>query len=124
MVGLLFAGVQARLLLASPFLWRPVQVVALDPPGTPMSFAAPTATRGVAKDIGYGDAHAEMLIGDWGRYNMADLLQAIDVATEQGLADASRVASFGLSGGGYLTSWLFNHTDRFRAGISECLVSD
>jgi len=73
---------------------------------------------------GYGDAHAEMLIGDWGRFDMADLLQAVDVAAERGLADASRVASFGLSGGGYMTSWLLTHSDRFRAGISECLVSD
>lgn len=73
---------------------------------------------------GYGDAHAEMLIGDWGRYDMADLLQGVDVAVERGLADGSRVASFGLSGGGYLTSWLLTHSDRFRAGIAECLVSD
>jgi dipeptidyl aminopeptidase/acylaminoacyl peptidase len=73
---------------------------------------------------GYGDAHAEMLIGDWGRYDLADLLQAVDVAVERGLADGSRVASFGLSGGGYLTAWLLTHSDRFRAGIAECLVSD
>jgi dipeptidyl aminopeptidase/acylaminoacyl peptidase len=73
---------------------------------------------------GYGDAHAEMLIGDWGRYELADVLQAVDVAVEQGLADSTRVASFGLSSGGYLTSWLLTHSDRFRAGISECLVSD
>jgi len=46
------------------------------------------------------------------------------VAVEQGLADSTRVASFGLSSGGYLTSWLLTHSDRFRAGISECLVSD
>jgi dipeptidyl aminopeptidase/acylaminoacyl peptidase len=65
-----------------------------------------------------------MLIGDWGRFDLADLLQAVDVAVERGLADGSRVASFGLSGGGYLTSWLLTHSDRFRAGISECLVSD
>lgn len=73
---------------------------------------------------GYGDAHAAMLIGDWGSYDMADLLQGVDVAVERGLADGDRVASFGLSGGGYLTSWLLTHSDRFRAGVAECLVSD
>ena len=73
---------------------------------------------------GYGDAHAETLIGDWGRLDMADVLQGIDVAVERGLADGRRVASFGLSGGGYMTSWLLTHSDRFRAGIAECLVSD
>lgn len=73
---------------------------------------------------GYGDAHARMLIGDWGRFELADLLQGVDVAVERGLADGERVASFGLSGGGYLTSWLLTHSDRFRAGVAECLVSD
>jgi dipeptidyl aminopeptidase/acylaminoacyl peptidase len=73
---------------------------------------------------GYGDAHARMLIGDWGRFDMADLLQGVDVVVERGLADGDRVASFGLSGGGYLTSWLLTHSDRFRAGVAECLVSD
>jgi dipeptidyl aminopeptidase/acylaminoacyl peptidase len=73
---------------------------------------------------GYGDAHARMLIGDWGRFDMADLLQGVEVAVTGGLADGDRVASFGLSGGGYLTSWLLTHSDRFRAGVAECLVSD
>lgn len=73
---------------------------------------------------GYGDDFAAMLIGDWGRFDLSDLLQGVDVAVERGLADGDRVASFGLSGGGYLTSWLLTHSDRFRAGVSECLVSD
>jgi dipeptidyl aminopeptidase/acylaminoacyl peptidase len=81
-------------------------------------------TFGAGDDTGYGDAHAEMLIGDWGRYDLADVLQTVDVAVEQGLADSTRVASFGLSSGGYLTAWLLTHSDRFRAGISECLASD
>jgi dipeptidyl aminopeptidase/acylaminoacyl peptidase len=73
---------------------------------------------------GYGDDFASMLIGDWGRCDLADLLQGVDTAVELGLADTERVASFGLSGGGYLTSWLLTHSDRFRAGVAECLVSD
>jgi dipeptidyl aminopeptidase/acylaminoacyl peptidase len=73
---------------------------------------------------GYGDAHAEMLKSDWGSYDLADVLQAVDVAVERGLADSTRVASFGLSSGGWLTAWLLTHSDRFRAGIAECLVSD
>jgi dipeptidyl aminopeptidase/acylaminoacyl peptidase len=73
---------------------------------------------------GYGDAHAEALVGDLGHYDLADVLQAVDVAVGQGLADSTRVASFGLSSGGYLTSWLLTHSDRFRAGISECPATD
>jgi dipeptidyl aminopeptidase/acylaminoacyl peptidase len=73
---------------------------------------------------GYGDAFSECLLGDWGRLDLEDLLHGVEVAVERGLADTDRVASFGLSGGGYLTGWLLTHSDRFRAGIAECPVSD
>lgn len=73
---------------------------------------------------GYGDAHAAMVAGDWGRYDLADLLQAVDVAIERGLTDGDRVASIGRSAGGYHTSWLLTHSGRFRAGVSECPVTD
>jgi len=73
---------------------------------------------------GYGDDFASTLIGDWGRYDMADVLQGVEVAVEAGLADTDRVASFGLSGGGYMTSWLLTHSDRFKAGVAECPVTD
>jgi dipeptidyl aminopeptidase/acylaminoacyl peptidase len=73
---------------------------------------------------GYGDAFSESLLGDWGRLDLEDLLHGVEVAVELGLADTDRVASFGLSGGGYLTGWLLTHSDRFRAGIAECPVSD
>jgi dipeptidyl aminopeptidase/acylaminoacyl peptidase len=73
---------------------------------------------------GYGEDFAAMLIGDWGRFDMADLLQGVEEAVGRGLADGDRIASFGLSGGGYMTAWLLTHSERFRAGISECLVSD
>jgi dipeptidyl aminopeptidase/acylaminoacyl peptidase len=73
---------------------------------------------------GYGDEFASVLRGDWGHFDVDDLLAGIDVAVERGLVDDRRLASFGLSGGGYLTAWLLSHSDRFRAGISECPVSD
>ncbi|MCW2634589.1 MAG: putative Peptidase prolyl oligopeptidase [Blastococcus sp.] len=73
---------------------------------------------------GYGDAFASVLRGDWGHLDVDDLMTGIDVAVERGLVDDQRLASFGLSGGGYLTAWLLSHSDRFRAGISECPVSD
>lgn len=73
---------------------------------------------------GYGDEFAANLDGDLGRCDMEDLLQGVDLAVQRGLADAERLVSFGLSGGGFLTAWLVAHTERFKAGIAECLVSD
>lgn len=73
---------------------------------------------------GYGDDFAPMLIEDLNRDATADLLAGLQHATSQGLADPARTAVLGLSFGGYLTTWLLTHTDRFRAGIAECLHCD
>jgi dipeptidyl aminopeptidase/acylaminoacyl peptidase len=73
---------------------------------------------------GYGDGFAPMLIEDLNRSAPADLLHGVQAAVDRGLADTERIAAFGLSFGGYLTAWLLTHSDRFRAGIAECLHCD
>jgi cephalosporin-C deacetylase-like acetyl esterase len=73
---------------------------------------------------GYGDDFAPMLVEDLNRSAPADLLHGVQAAVDQGLADTSRISVFGLSFGGHLTSWLLTHSDRFRAGIAECLHCD
>ncbi len=65
-----------------------------------------------------------MLLEDLSRSAPADLLQGVQAAVDRGLADTKRIAAFGLSFGGYLTAWLLTHSNRFRAGIAECLTSD
>jgi dipeptidyl aminopeptidase/acylaminoacyl peptidase len=73
---------------------------------------------------GYGEDFARSLIADWGNNDAGDLLAGIDHAVSLGLVNPERIGSFGLSGGGYLTSWLLTHSDRFAAGIAECPVTD
>jgi dipeptidyl aminopeptidase/acylaminoacyl peptidase len=73
---------------------------------------------------GYGEDFARSLIADWGNNDAGDLLAGVDHAVSLGLVDPARIGSFGLSGGGYLTSWLLTHDNRFSAGIAECPVTD
>jgi dipeptidyl aminopeptidase/acylaminoacyl peptidase len=73
---------------------------------------------------GYGDDFSPLLLSELVRHDTADLVQGVDEAARRGLADPARVASFGLSFGGYLTTWLLTHTDRFRAGIAECPATE
>jgi dipeptidyl aminopeptidase/acylaminoacyl peptidase len=73
---------------------------------------------------GYGEDFAPMLTEDLNRSAPADLLDGVQAAVDQGLADTSRISVFGLSFGGYLTTWLLTHGDRFRAGVAECLHCD
>jgi dipeptidyl aminopeptidase/acylaminoacyl peptidase len=53
-----------------------------------------------------------------------DVLAVADAAVERFGLDASRIGILGGSYGGYMTSWLIGHTDRFAAACSERSVNN
>lgn len=63
----------------------------------------------------YGREFAQQVILDWGGGDCADVLAALDAVLERPYADPARTGVFGISYGGYLTSWIIGHTDRFAA---------
>ncbi len=73
---------------------------------------------------GAGQAFAAANVGDWGPGPMADVMAGVDALVVAGLADPARLGVTGGSYGGYLTSWIVGHTDRFRAAISCRAVND
>jgi len=68
---------------------------------------------------GYGEAHGRAICFDYGNPDSADLLALLDAALEDPDLDGERVGVMGGSYGGFMTTWLVGHTDRFRAAISE-----
>ncbi|MFF3942755.1 S9 family peptidase [Streptomyces phaeofaciens] len=68
---------------------------------------------------GYGTDFADAVIGDWGNDDFRDLMAAVDLAVGEGWADPERLGVAGLSYGGYMSSWIVGHTDRFRAAVIE-----
>ena len=72
---------------------------------------------------GYGQAHGEAILGDVGERSAVDLYALLDAALEQPDLDSSRVGVLGGSHGGFMTSWLIGHGDRFRAAVSERAVN-
>lgn len=61
----------------------------------------------------------------WGGQDADDVLAVLDHAlATYGFLDADRVGVLGGSYGGYLTSWLIGHTDRFAAACSERAVNN
>jgi dipeptidyl aminopeptidase/acylaminoacyl peptidase len=73
---------------------------------------------------GYGQAFAAANFGDWGTGPMADVMGGVDALIDDGLADPDRLGVTGGSYGGYLTSWIVGHTDRFRAAVTCRSVND
>ncbi|MGH7921284.1 MAG: S9 family peptidase [Candidatus Dormibacteraceae bacterium] len=61
----------------------------------------------------------------WGGVDYQDLMTFLDVALDREPAiDRSRLGVLGGSYGGYMTSWIVGHTDRFAAACSERAVNN
>jgi dipeptidyl aminopeptidase/acylaminoacyl peptidase len=73
---------------------------------------------------GYGQAFTSACTGDWGGGDAADILACCDDLVARGIADGERMFVSGGSYGGYMTSWLVGHTDRFRAATAVAAVID
>ena len=73
---------------------------------------------------GYGQAFLTANVADWGDGPMSDVMAGLDALVADGLADPDRMGVTGGSYGGYLTSWIVGHTDRFKAAVTCRSVND
>ena len=88
------------------------------------------ATKGYAElnvnyrgGSGRGQDYAKAIAGDWGHYEVQDLLAGVDKAVALGVADPNRLCVTGWSYGGILTDYTVASTDRFKCGISGAGVA-
>ncbi|MCL4508558.1 MAG: prolyl oligopeptidase family serine peptidase, partial [Chloroflexi bacterium] len=73
----------------------------------------------------YSEAFAHAVVGDWGGEDAADVLAGLETALNRfDFLDPERIGVLGGSYGGFMTSWLVGHTDRFRAACSERAVNN
>jgi dipeptidyl aminopeptidase/acylaminoacyl peptidase len=73
---------------------------------------------------GRGQEFAELVVGDMGGADAADVLAGIDALVERGVADPERLGVLGGSYGGFMAAWLPTQTDRFAASVSLSPVTD
>ncbi len=73
---------------------------------------------------GYGEAFNDGNHRDWGPGPSRDVLAGVDALVAEGLADPDRLGLTGGSYGGYLTSWIVGHDQRFRAAMTCRSVND
>jgi dipeptidyl aminopeptidase/acylaminoacyl peptidase len=72
---------------------------------------------------GYGADFAAAIHRDWGAPAYTDLMAALDHVLAEHPIDANRLGVVGGSYGGYMTTWVVAHTDRFRAACTQRTVS-
>jgi dipeptidyl aminopeptidase/acylaminoacyl peptidase len=74
---------------------------------------------------GYGEAFTRTVHGDWGGGDFADVMTGLDAVLRQcSFIDPERLGVMGGSYGGFLTSWIVGHTQRFKAACSERAVNN
>lgn len=73
---------------------------------------------------GYGQDFCYANFTDWGDGPMRDVMAGVDSLIADDLVDPDRLGVTGGSYGGYLTSWMVGHTDRFKAAVSCRGVND
>lgn len=78
----------------------------------------PTGSGSYGHDFAYG------LVGRWGEHDLPEQMAAVDALIAEGIADPERLAVTGYSYGGYMTSWVVGHTDRFKAAVIGAPVTN
>ncbi len=73
---------------------------------------------------GYGDWSYKAIVGDWGEGPMADDMAGVDAVLASGVGGPSNLFIEGGSYGGYLTSWIVTHTNRFKAAVAQVPVTN
>jgi dipeptidyl aminopeptidase/acylaminoacyl peptidase len=74
--------------------------------------------------LGYGRDFALAVRGEWAVKDSLDIMAGVDAVIEKGYIDEQRLGVIGGSYGGFMTSWLIGHSDRFRAAVADRSVID
>jgi dipeptidyl aminopeptidase/acylaminoacyl peptidase len=73
---------------------------------------------------GYGATFRLANQKDWGGEDYFDLMQGVDELIKKGIADENKLGVMGWSYGGYMSSWIVGHTNRFKAASIGAPVID
>jgi dipeptidyl aminopeptidase/acylaminoacyl peptidase len=65
--------------------------------------------------LGYGKEFRYANVADWGGGDYQDLMRGVDHVLQMGVTVPDSLVEMGWSYGGYMTSWIVTHTDRFKA---------
>ena len=73
---------------------------------------------------GYGEKHAKAILNKFGTADYADLMAFTDLVQRKRYIDRQRMGVTGGSYGGFMTSWIIGHTQRFKAAVVQRTVTN
>jgi len=93
--------------------------------GYAVAFCNPRGSSGYSEEWGRAIRGPGDLGPGWGSVDYEDLMAVTDEALSRfAFCDGERVGVLGGSYGGFMTSWIVGHTDRFQAACSERAVNN
>lgn len=93
--------------------------------GYAVLYANPRGSSGFTEAWGRAIMGPGELGPGWGTVDYEDLMGVVDTALERwDFLDPDRLGVLGGSYGGFMTSWIVSHTNRFKAAISERAVNN
>ena len=72
----------------------------------------------------YGKDFMMSVLGNWGGEDYQDLMAAVDEVAARPYVDEGRLGVCGYSYGGFMTSWIIGHNDRFKAAVVGAPCTD
>ena len=88
--------------------------------GYAVVYSNPRGSSGYSEEWGRAIMGPGELGPGWGTVDYEDLMAVVDTALERyDFCDPERLGVIGGSYGGYMTSWIVSHTNRFKAACSE-----
>ena len=73
---------------------------------------------------GYGTEFRMANRADWGGKDYQDLMAGVDFVIKMGVVDEAKMGVMGWSYGGFMSSWIVGHTDRFKVASIGAPVVD
>jgi dipeptidyl aminopeptidase/acylaminoacyl peptidase len=73
---------------------------------------------------GYGTEFRTANRNDWGGKDFMDLMAGVDEVIKMGVADENKMGVMGWSYGGFMSSWIVGHTNRFKVASIGAPVVD
>jgi dipeptidyl aminopeptidase/acylaminoacyl peptidase len=93
--------------------------------GYAVVYSNPRGSSGYSEEWGRAIMGPGELGPGWGTVDYEDLIAVVDTALERyDYCDPERLGVIGGSYGGYMTSWIVSHTNRFKAACSERAVNN
>ena len=72
----------------------------------------------------YGKDYMGRVLGDWGGEDYNDIMASLDHVCEQNYVDPEKLAVTGYSYGGFMSSWIIGHTNRFKCAVIGAPVTN